>query len=394
MLKEQFIALATKVDEHSATDAELGLYLFYINNYGNQNPLWETLDPETREFIKIRNKQKILKRIDITAAPKVNKSRILWIWPGIAAAVILLISITGMLFYFKQKNTAADKFYVNDIAPGKSGATLTLANGKKIILSDRVNGELARESGLSIKKTADGQLIYVITDKSDLQLSPQETTNGTNTLSTANGETYRINLPDGSLVWLNAASSLSYSTALINQGKRIVNLSGEAYFEVAKDKAHPFIVRSGLQEIEVLGTHFNVNSYPEDRLMKTTLLEGSLRVSLPGKTDQPAVILAPGQQAALRNGKLNVGTVDTEMAIDWKNGYFNFNNETLDDIMNKLSRWYGVDIIYAEASLKQETFVGSINRYQKISKVLQLLQQTGIIRFNIEGKTIKISREE
>ncbi len=305
------------------------------------------------------------------------------LWPriiAITAAVVLIVF--GVYFFNNNKGIDGNSSHLlaNDIAPGKVGATLTLANGKKIRLSDAVNGEIAKESGISITKTADGQVVYQI--KSN-QGDPDEI----NTLSTAKGETYILTLPDQSKVWLNAASSLTYNAALTEHGVRRVKLSGEAYFEVAKDKAHPFIVESGNQQVEVLGTHFNVNAYQDEKVFRTTLLEGSVKVSENGQTR----VMVPGIQAVNAGGDIKLSKVDTELAVAWKSNNFIFDRLDIKEIMRIIERWYNVEVIYKE-EITAGTFWGSVSRFDNVSKVLISLEATGNVHFKIEGRKIFVSR--
>lgn len=312
-----------------------------------------------------------------------HKKRAVQLWPRIflaAAAVALIVFGVYFFNYDTSKVNRADHLTVNDIAPGKVGATLTLANGKKIRLGDAANGEIAKESGIVISKTADGQVVYEI--KSD-----RGNPNSINTLSTAKGETYILTLPDQSKVWLNAASSLTYSAALTEQGTRRVRLSGEAYFEVAKDKAHPFIVESGNQEIRVLGTHFNVNAYKDQKVYRTTLLEGSVRISDHGQVK----VLEPGDQATNSDGNVKLNKVDTELAVAWKSNNFSFDRLDIKEIMRNIERWYNVEVIYKE-EIPPGTFWGSVSRFDNISKVLIPLEATGNVHFEIEGRKIYVYR--
>lgn len=311
------------------------------------------------------------------------------------AAAIATITFGAGLFYYNQGHPD-QVVYKNDIAPGKAGATLTLANGKKIRLSDAVNGEVAKEAGITITKTADGQVVYSVSSSGD------EVKQSDNILSTAKGETYRLTLPDKTIVWLNAASTIKYPVNLNALEERRVQLSGEAYFQVSKDKKHPFIVETNKQTIKVLGTHFNVNAYEDEGKTRTTLLEGSVQVSIPvpskgggaaGKTGA-SEILKPNQQAVLNDGKFHISDVDAQDAIAWQQGYFAFNSETLEEIMNRVERWYDVKVIFEDPTLKKETFIGSVSKYEQVSKVLRLLAGTNTITFKIEGSTIQVSRKE
>ncbi|MNL08096.1 fec operon regulator FecR [compost metagenome] len=215
--------------------------------------------------------------------------------------------------------------------------------------------------------------------------------NQLNTLSTEKGETYILTLPDKSKVWLNAASSLTYTAALMERGVRRVKLTGEAYFEIFKDKAHPFVVESKEQQVEVLGTHFNINAYEDEFVVKTTLLEGSVKISNAGSRSS---ILKPGQQAVLSDRGIVLKNVEAEDAIDWKSGYFMFNNESLESGLKRIARWYNVQIIYEDESLKGETFFGRISKFEKISKVFSMLERTDIVRFKIEGNKIFVRKKK
>ncbi|MBB6237068.1 ferric-dicitrate binding protein FerR (iron transport regulator) [Pedobacter sp. AK013] len=297
-------------------------------------------------------------------------------WIGIAAALAIII-FGASLFYLKRSTDLASLADTNThITPGSTGATLKLANGKTIKLSDAVNGELASEAGVTITKTKNGLLIYEIKGTT----LPDQI----NTLSTNNGETYQVRLPDGSLVWLNAASSLSYNTALVHSGKRSVNLVGEAYFEIAKDKKHPFIVKTGTQEVEVLGTHFNVNAYADESTTKTTLLEGSVKIK--NKTDQK--IIVPGEQATVNKDNISVDKVNTEYAIAWKNGVFRFTDKTLEAGMLEVARWYNVQVIYKRPELKNELLGGRISKYANINQVLKKMELAKAFKFTVKGREI------
>ncbi len=320
----------------------------------------------------------------ISTQPYQKNVKINWALRLTAVAAILFIAV-GIYFYSanyhpaqKQKNQ-----YAQNIKPGKQGATLTLANGKKIKLSDVANGEIANEAGISVSKTADGEIIYEIKANSkDL--------NKTNTLSTAKGETYILTLPDKSRVWMNAASSLTYSANLKKDGQRKVKLAGEAYFEIVKDARHPFIVETKGQQIIVLGTHFNVNCYQEEPITKTTLMEGSVKVG-PIGTKQ-TVLLKPGQQSLLSNGHIQIQEVDTDEAIAWKNGYFQFDGKNLETALLELSRWYNVDIEYKDNSLRKQALAGSISKYENVNNVLMIMELTGVLNFSMSGRTIIVER--
>ena len=299
---------------------------------------------------------------------------------GLAAAIALMVF--GLFFFkYQSKDTILHpQELAADVAPGTYGATLTLANGKKIKLTEASNGELAKEAGILVSKSADGKLVYAVEGNALDE-------NAQHTFSTAKGETYEVRLPDGSLVHLNAVSSLTYKPSLIEDGKRVVMLSGEAYFEVAKDRQHPFIVKTEGQQIEVLGTHFNISSYPDDSTEKATLLEGSVKVTASGSSR----ILKPGQQSRLSDGKLSVSETDTDLAVAWKNNEFVFESESIEHVMKMVERWYNVEVIYV-GEKTNERFSGAVSRFDNVSRVLQIIESTRTSHFKIQGRKIYVSK--
>nr|WP_068890391.1 FecR family protein [Pedobacter panaciterrae] len=343
------------------------------NGIGNQLPSAQTWS---------EIQQHIHSRIQPHGSTKTIK---LWRRISIVAAAVGLIAI-GIYFYVAPRiaNQKDNNNYAADIAPGKQGATLTLANGEKIRLSEASNGQLARQAGVTISKTASGQLTYEFKPNNQVE----NNLGAINTLTTAKGETYQVRLPDGSLVWLNAASSLTYTAALTERQQRRVKLSGEAYFEVAKDKAHPFVVETRGQEVEVLGTHFNVNAYDDEPAIATTLLEGSVQI-IAGKNLQK---IKPGFQAINNNGSIKIDQADIDNVIDWKNGDFYFENADFRSVMRKIARWYDVEIVYDQNVPENITSNGVISRNNKLSAVLKSIEKSGQVHFKIENKRIIVSK--
>jgi transmembrane sensor len=317
--------------------------------------------------------------------PAGKKSHRLAIFSAISAAAAVIIMVGAGYLWIHHKTAVPNEQQVHhDIAPGKNSATLTLTDGKKIVLTSDVKGELATESGVSITKAADGQLIYEIKDQQNSD--PK----AVNQLSTARGESYQLRLPDGTMVWLNAASSITYPVSFSDAALREVKLAGEAYFEVAKDKKRPFLVTTIQQQIRVLGTEFNVNAYPDEPETKTTLLEGTIKLSL-GEGSQNR-ILKPGEQATLAGTQLSVSTVDVERAIDWKNGDIVFQSEPLTSLMRRVSRWYNVSVIYADGVDKEGTFTGKVSRNKPVSVLLKALQSAGL-KFEVIGNKIIVKNQ-
>ena len=324
-----------------------------------------------------------------------NASRYARLWPRISvAAAVAVIFAAGLLYIFNHQNPLpAD----NQITSGKSGATLTLADGKTIVLNSDIKGQLARQDNVMISKASDGSLVYTVNGKKN-ESSNTDSRFISNTLTTAKGETYKVTLPDHSEVWLNAASSLKYPTNFKTKSDapRVVELTGEAYFQIKKDHLHPFIVKTAEQEVRVLGTHFNISAYVEEKRTVTTLAEGSVRVKKLGKNNQTDrdIILKPDQQSILSDNAIRVRDIDAGDAFAWKEGYFMFNREALESIMSKIGRWYNINIVFEDESLKSKTFFGSISRYEKISTVLNVLKRTGVATFTISGNTVVVKKKQ
>jgi transmembrane sensor len=312
-----------------------------------------------------------------------HKPKILTLRRLIAAAAIIAVVLSISLYFYtnnsKVKPTLVAQINTNKIVPGGNKAFLTLADGVKISLDEASIGELSKQGNVIVRKTKDGQLMY------DLSGTDQSGAVAFNTIETPRGGEYQVVLPDGTKVWLNAQSKLIFPTAF--RGKqRKVELIGEGYFEVAKNKRMPFLVSSAGQVVEVLGTHFNISAYPDENTMKTTLLEGSVRITKTN-TNQSAMLI-PGQEASIKTGgNILVAAVNTNNAVAWKNGYFMFANESLETVMTKISRWYDIDVTY-KGNVTKEAFVGQVSRFEKISEVLSVLELTGLVHFKIEGRRV------
>ena len=301
-------------------------------------------------------------------------------WPRIiAVAAAIAVIILGALYYSYNHQTGRypdkSRYVLNaaaDILPGRNGATLTLASGKSIKLSDLQSGVVIGSSQLAYN---DGSVIA--TDAA--QGIPYEKL----TATTAKGQTYSFTLPDGSRVWLNADSRISFAQPFTDKTREVF-LEGEAYFEVAKNKKRPFIVSGNGQFIEVLGTHFNVNAYPDGRMSATTLIEGSVKVSAAGKTQ----LIKPGEQVVNQNGKLNIRPADTDLELAWKNNDFYFRAAAMETVMKQIERWYNIRVEYSDQQLKSISINGLISRSKPLSVVLERLGAAGQMRFKIDGRTV------
>lgn len=346
--------------------------------------------------------QKIMLAADAaTALPEVPKKRIVWMKYAAAAAVLiafLSLSYVWVIRSTDKKVTAKqqkDQPYKNDVLPGTQKAMLTLGDGSVIELDDAQNGTLASQGGTKVIKfngtinyenaKRDGQTLY-------------------NTIATPRGGQYQVVLPDGTEVWLNAASSIHFPTQFAGNERR-VELTGEAYFEVKKDARKPFHVVTATQDVEVLGTHFNVNSYSDETSIKTTLLEGKVKVvkresafakasaDKSAKDAELAIVLKPGEQAVLSRAHSPFTidhSPDLEQVMSWKNGVFQFNNADIKTIMRQLARWYNLEVTYNKPPDDNLYYV-EMPRNSKLSSILKVLELTGNIHFEIEGNKLIVS---
>ncbi|WP_316790447.1 FecR family protein [Pedobacter frigoris] len=347
----------------------------------------EMMDGEvTLESIDIQEWGPMLNSIVAVDKSVAKKMKKIFLFRWAAAAIFLVALSLALLFNHNAEPEKKHVRFANDVKPGGDKAVLTLADGSKISLTDVKTGAIASEQGIEIIKTKDGQLIYNIAGNS--KVAP-----GTvNVITTPRGGQYQLIMPDGTKVWLNAESAIGFSPAIASTRLREVELSGEAYFEVAKTH-RPFVVKTSRQTVKVLGTHFNINSYKDEPVDQTTLYEGSVLVTASNKmvSEQQLdkVYLVPGQQSVVRNYALIVSPANMEEALAWKNGNFVFANERIESIMRKIARWYDVEVIY-EGKITENDFVGSISRFKKVSEVLNLLELTQGVHFKIEGRRITV----
>jgi ferric-dicitrate binding protein FerR (iron transport regulator) len=391
MEKEILLNLINKYLSNQATAEEEKLLLNYYDVLQKNELKWDELLMGDENIAKVELYSKILLEIKAReSAPK--KVVFLRRWFIAASVTFLLMASASLVFFLKYDGSnlltknKSHSLIKNDIAPGGNKALLTLANGSKIILDDAATGELAKQSGVKVTKAANGQLVYTI--ENSLPGSKSSAQLAYNTIETPKGGQYQVNLPDGSKVWLNASSSLRYPTNFIGN-IRNVELTGEAYFEVAKNANKPFRVVSNNQVVEVLGTHFNISSYADETSVKTTLLEGSVKV-LSTRSNQ-SKLLKPGEQSDINYSKnsFSVQVVNTEEAIAWKNGYFLFVDEDLKNVMSKFARWYNVDVEY-QGNVDNLRFGGMVSRSKGLTQALKIIEQTGNVKIKIEGRRVII----
>jgi hypothetical protein len=348
---------------------------------------WDDLKPPTPLFNSGKTNAMLSKILGADASRGQSKNRNnIFLWAKISTAAIALLFIGFGIYTYhngqkKQTQTTlvnAKHHVLHDALPGGNKAVLTLANGKKIILDNAQNGMLAKEGSTLIKKTADGQVLYNAKILANTKAAPE-----INTITTPRGGQYQVILPDGTKVWLNSASSLRFPTYFTGK-LRQVQITGEAYFEVTKNPAMPFKVKTNRADIEVLGTHFNVMAYDDEAVMKTTLLEGAVNIT----SGNFSAMLKPGQQAQINKTGQNkvVNDVDVDDETAWKNGIFQFRDAGIDVILRQAARWYDVGITYQKGVPPRE-FTGRISRNVKASELLNMLKYAGV-DLKIEGKNI------
>jgi transmembrane sensor len=347
-----------------ATDKEIALLETWYTTYHEDSA--ESLDMAERlaavdiVWSKLEEEYRPIKslfgwRVRVAAAVLVLFIGGYWVWQAAQMPAVTVAQLAGSK---------------KDIAPGTNKATLTIAGNSTLVLD-------SSRSGIEVHS---GSLTYDNNTKVNATLTADTKML---TLQTPMGGTYRLVLPDGSLVWLNAASRLNFPSTFTGQKQREVELDGEGYFEVVKNKALPFIVKSRGQQVEVLGTHFNINSYEDESVTKTTLLEGSVRI---GKT-----VLKPGEQVERNGSETKTITVDVDEVTGWKNNFIVFQDEKIESVMRKISRWYNVEVAY-EGELPTDDFGGRVNKGAYVSQVLKKLELTNKVHFKIAGRRIIVTK--
>ncbi|HAL52342.1 MAG TPA: anti-sigma factor [Sphingobacterium sp.] len=367
------------LNNHASREETAELFQ-YFQDTNNKEALEQMIENqlESRDKEELIDKMildRVFGKIDLDTEPQNFKSPTWYKTTGVAAAIILIISIS---YLFLNRSTYND--HTATISePGRDKATLVLSSGKTIVLEDVANGKLTEEIGTTIEKTEKGGINYKIEGNTDVRIAM-------NLLNVPKGGQFQITLSDGTKVWLNSNSSLKYPSAFSTSERR-VELTGEAYFEVSKNKQKPFIVETSLQKVEVLGTKFNINAYDDESSTQTSLAEGSVRVSCKNNT----TLLKPGQQSTLTDQNIAVRSINLDQVLDWKNGDFNFSNNNLKEIMRKISRWYNIEVIF-EGPISQETYVAQISRKKRLNDVLRALQLSGSIKYNIRNNKLYISQ--
>ncbi|WP_207531924.1 FecR family protein [Desertivirga arenae] len=378
MNREEFIRLSEKYLSGKATVEEQEQLKAYNDQIQLDNDSWnEGMGDREEIYYEISN------AVSSSVAASSRRKRFFRYSFPIAASLLIILSV-GMLFLNRNisRNKQITKASYKPVLPAEDKAYLTLSDGKKILL-DSTQNNLTTEFGIKLHKEKDGLLVYNLSGLKE-QLSVDETLY--HVISTPKGGRYSIVLADGSKVWLNASSSIRFPLAF-NGHQRKVQLIGEGYFEVAKNKEKPFIVEASGTEVKVLGTHFNVSAYAEDGLVKTTLLEGSVRFEHKGSS----VLLTPGYAATAKLAEEDISTqrADIQEAVSWKNGLFIFHDENIAAVAHKISRWYDVEVVL-EGDVRDKEFGGAVSRFKEITEILEMMKLAGGINYKIEGRRVTI----
>ena len=376
--KQQYLRLFKKYLAGKASEQEIYLINSYDDEFENimQQPALQTPEDVATEA---RIKQKLQKRLQ----PKKSTFGFRFKW----VAAILIFSASALYINYQTGKTVEDVAVKNPspfkqtVQPGSNKAVLILSNGKQISLDDAANGTITNQGNVVIKKVKDGSLKY---DQVNAAATKEITYNS---ISTPKGGQYQVALPDGTIVWLNAASSLKFPTAFTSN-ERLVELSGEAYFEVSKNKLKPFKVTFNNQVVEVLGTHFNISAYKDDNQSQTTLLEGSVQIT----NQNSRKLLIPGQQAISDADAKDIAIVKPNLdeVMGWKNGLFVFKSKSIQSIMKQVARWYDIDVVY-QGSLHNQIYGGQISKYSNINDLLTKLELTGTVHFKVDGRRVIVS---
>lgn len=380
MQQEEIDQLLEKKHTGNCTPEETAFLESWYVQWNKDLPLDLTAEELHEDLLAIKAMNTIL--------PSDNKSPKLKQGLLMAASLFLVLS-AGLFFYLQtqSKKYNTDYLALHDIEPGSNKATVTLANGQKLNLNDLKGGVMTDTSGLTYNDGTDVGQMTAVPKGTDSRL----------TLATPPGGQYQITLSDGTRVWLNAASALKFPSSFAGLKERRVELTGEAYFEVTHNAKQPFRVQTASQIAEDLGTSFNINSYADEPMARTTLIDGAMQIhslnNQEGKK-QPAVVLNPGQQASVNaGGVIQLRPVNTAEVMGWKNGDFVFDGENLKSSMRKIARWYAVEIVYEADAKVSSTLIldGLVSRKSKLSEVLKWIETIGNVHFKIEGRRVTVT---
>jgi ferric-dicitrate binding protein FerR (iron transport regulator) len=381
MTREEIIRLTEKIISGEASEEEIQLYNRLYDSFIYRQQIPDSFFEE-KQAVKEELRASIMEKTRLQTP--VIKGGFNWRrWAAAAAVFILTASLS--LYFFQHKINASQtativsqkERFKNDVPPGRVGAILTLGNGKTILLDSAGNGNIASQGAMSVVKRNDIIAYEGSAHGSEVVY---------NTMSTPKRRQFSLVLSDGTKVWLNAASSITYPTVFTGKDRK-VSVSGEVYFEVSHRDDSPFIVEKGNVAIKVLGTHFNVNTYQDEHDIKITLLEGSVSVS----NKSVLALIKPGQQARVSDDdKIKVlKDINIDDVMAWKNGLFHFEGIRIESLMQQLTRWYDIEVVYSKRT--DELFYAEIPRNTNLSDVLKALELTGKVKFAIEGNKVIVN---
>ena len=366
---DEFLRLAGR-EEHAEE-----LQALMAEAWQRQQPAAPVFTPGQSATL-LHNVLETARAAEVAEATEKTPPRIRLLW-RLAAAAVTVGVIGSAAWWWAQQKQPAPKIAqaapkTTDVAPGYNRAVLILSDGSAVSLDSVQKGKLAQQGNTAVMQVAGGRVAY------DAQNAHDEPV-AYNTIKTPRGGQYQVTLPDGSKVWLNAASSLRFPTAFTGSD-RTVELTGEAYFEIAARQNQPFKVKVNETQVDVLGTHFDVMAYPEEGRTQTSLLEGAVRID--------NLTLQPGEAAVQQDGQMTRTDIDPDQVIAWKNGLFHFESNTLEEVMHQVSRWYDVDVRY-DTKVKRH-FSGLISRSASLTEVLKMLDMAGKAKFDLDGKTVTV----
>jgi transmembrane sensor len=378
MQKNEIRELAEKITAGVASEDEILMYNRLCNSYNKPDEAWDEQLHGNKGELEEELKKEIWRQ---TQGEEPVVTMRWYRWAAVASIIFIAVVIGTFLAKDPPEGPQAsvskpEKQMENDIAPGHSGAILTLATGEQILLDSTGDGSLAQQGNVSVIKK-NGELVY--------KNAGRNTGVVYNTMTTPKGRQFSLVLADGSKVWLNAASSITFPTAFSGP-ERNVSITGEAYFEVAHNATMPFIVESGGNAVKVLGTHFNINAYADESAVKVTLLEGSVDV----RRGVSSKVIKPGQQAQInKDEQIRLSnSVDIDHVVAWKNGRISFQGADIGTVMRQMSRWYDVDIEYNDKM--NDLFYADISRSTMLSDVLKALELTTEVHFKVEGRKVTV----
>ncbi|MGJ1265020.1 FecR family protein [Sphingobacterium spiritivorum] len=377
--KEQYIQLYEKYRDGSCSKEELQQLETYKDNFQFVDIPWDNTVMGEEDEVKSRIYKKLLSGMNENS--EIGYRNYFWLKWGIAAASILII--LGAVWMIQKNNESvrsASTLTKSSITPGGDKAMLILEDGTQVDLENTESGEIKRNGMYVAAKVGNGKLVYNDEDLKSISVIHYHT------LRTPKGGQFQLRLPDGTMAWLNAASSIRYPTAFVGS-ERKVEISGEIYFDVKKQNGKPFIVQNDDQEIKVLGTKFNVFAYPEESFVQTSLIEGKVQLDIKGRQ----LMLSPGVSSVYNKNANEIRTerFDPEEILAWQKGYFNFNSEHIESVMRKIARWYDVEVVY-QGDMKGKIFSGTLSRLSNVQDILDLISLTDIVKFEIRGRKIYV----